>query len=375
MKNLIFLSTCLIILTVSATIQAVANDNTKDTNKATKVHTQVTPKKQTQAVIEKKIDRLILQQKQHQELIMNLDKRIHKQESLQKKFQTDVSQQIKAVKQKMDHQWTLQTEQAKKNQELIRSQSVEIDQQLQSLQANIFSSVSESTQYYDKTIQSHRNDLESQMNEIHTLIQNIQLTMMSDQSNRYSAIERSRDNLNSKMASIVDQLSQFQNQLSEDKPDLQQILNEQVAAQQERFNTIETNIKNLVSNSNAQLNSDINETIRQLKSDFNRFKQEIDNAMSKISSQVLEIKHEQQIELQSLVKQLTKELNRHDQNISESLLKAEQNLNTIHLTWVIYGLICLIIGLIIFIIWDRNTTVAPLIARIRKLEDNLVIEY
>jgi len=365
----------MVILTVFTISRVMADDTAPKTVDPKKIQKQESTENQKSSALDNKIDNMILQQKQHHKSILDLDKGFNQQTSLQKQFQSDLTRQFNTIQKKMDDQMSKLNDRTENNQAFFKSEIIKIENQLQVLQAELVSSVSTATQNFNSTLQTYRIDHENQINEIRTLITDMQTVLMSDQSNRYSAIEESRITLQTKMDTIAAQVGQFQKQLSQDQPDVQQIINDQITAQQDRLNAIETNIKNQISNSNAQLNSDINDTIRQLKTDFSRFKQEIDDTMSKVSSQVLEIKHEQQIELQSLVKQLTKELNRHDQNMSDSLIKAEQSLDTNHLTWIIYGLLCLIIGLIVFIVWDRNSTVAPLIARIRKLEDNLVIEY
>jgi len=359
----------MIILTMLTLSQAIADNQPHDQKTIQK---QSATTKQKSSVIESKIDDIIRHQKQQQKSINNLDQGIKTQAGLQKQLKSDVTQQFTAIQQEIEEQWKQFSDRNKNDQELVRS---EIDRQINTLQANLNTSLSQVTQNVGNTLQSYKTEGENQINEIRVLVQDVQKSLMSYQSSRYSVLEESGNNIRLKMESIVEQLSQFNKQASQDKPDFQKILNDQLTAQQDRMNAIETNVKNLISNTNAQLNSDINDTIRQLKNNFSQFKQEIDDAMNKMSSQVLEIKHEQQIELQSLVKQLTKELNRHDQNITDSLIKTEKALDTSHLTWIIYALLFLIICLIIFIVWDRNSTVEPLIARIRKLEDNLVIEY
>jgi len=374
MKNTIYFMSILLILTVVTISQATADDK-QQTNSPKKIQKQTAPTKQKNSTIEKKLDDLILKQNQYQKSIQRIDKGLDQQASFNKQFQTEVTQKFKIIQQQIKDQLKQVDDLTKGSKEQFRSDFLKIDNQLQILQTNMFESLSIATQNFNEILQAYRKDQDNQMNNIRTFVQDVQTNLISEQANRYSAIELSRNQLNSKIETMFDKLSKFQNQISQDQPDFQQILNNHVTAQQDRLDLIETNVKNLITNSNAQLNSDINDTIRQLKNDVNRFKQDIDDTMTQVSGQVLEIKHEQQIELQSLVKQLTKELNRHDQNISENLVKAEQTLDTNHLTWIIYGLFCLIIGLIGFIIWDRNTTVAPLIARIRKLEDNLVIDY
>jgi DNA repair exonuclease SbcCD ATPase subunit len=372
MKNSKYLITIMVIITLLTISKAMGDDNPQKENDQKKIQKPAAPKKQKSSAIEKKIDDLIRQQKQQKKTILTLDKGIKQQVSLQKKSQSDVSQQFKAIQQQIDDQWKQFSDRNKSNQALIRS---EIDNQINTLLANFNTSLSQVAQNVNKTLLTDRNDRENNINAIRGLVKDVQTALLSDQSNRYSALEKSGENIRSTMEAMVEQLSQFNNQISQDKPDLQQIINDQLTALQDRLNAIETNVKNLISNSNAKLNSDLNDTIRQLKNDLNQFQQNIDDAMDKMSSQVLEIKHEQQIELQSLVKQLTKELNRHDQNITDSLIKAENTLDTSHLAWIIYALLFLIVCLIIFIVWDRISTVEPLIARIRKLEDNLVIEY
>lgn len=364
----------MVIFTVLTIYQAVADDK-QQTNNPNKDQKQTAPPKQKSSNIEKKFEDLILQQKKYHTSIQRIDKSLDQQSRINKEFQSDVTQQFKTIQQQMKDQLKAFKDRTKNSQDQFRSDILKIDNQLQSLQTNMFASLSIVTQNFNEMLQTNRKDQDVQISEIRTFIQDVQTNLMAEQSNRYSSIELSRENLNAKIESVVDKLSQFQNQFSQDQPDLQEIMNSQIKAQQDRLGLIETNVKNLITNSNAQLNSDINDTIGQLKNDFNRFKQYIDDSMNQISGQVLEIKHEQQIELQSLVKQLTKELNRHDQNISESLIKTEQILDTNHLKWIIYGLLCLIIALFGYIIWDRNTTVAPLVDRIRKLEDNLVIDY
>jgi len=351
------------VLTISLALAKDHPEKTKDQAKA---------QKQTNNSIEKKLDGLILQQEHHQKSIRSLEKGISKQASLQKSFQDDITQQFKSLQKHINNQLTQRADRVKKDQDTFQS---EIHNQLQNMKASLILSLSETTQHFDNMMQTNRTNWDNQINEMRHMVQALQDALIAEQSSRYSSLELSGNKLQSEMESIDAQLATLQTHLSQDKPDVQKIINDEITAQKDRFELIETNIKNLISNSNAQLNSDINETIRQLKNDFSRFKQEIDDNLNQMSTQILEIKHEQQIELQSLVKQLTKELNRHDQNIIDSLTKAEHTLDNTHLSWLIYGLLCLILGLIIYIVWDRNTTVAPLIARIRKLEDNLVIEY
>ncbi|ETR73445.1 MAG: hypothetical protein OMM_00947 [Candidatus Magnetoglobus multicellularis str. Araruama] len=363
-----------IILSVFSLNWAIASDNPQIKDQK-QVQQKAKSKGQQKSTIENNLKSLISNQQKYHKSLQALGNQLDKQEVAYKKFQSDVTTQLHGIKKQINEKLDQMSDATKANQEMYREELLAIDKRIQSLTANLFAALSESAQQNINRFQEYEMAQSNQIADITKLVQTLTVDITADQSQQYSAIEESSGKLSEQIMTINDRLGQIENQIPKNAPDIEQAISEQFTDQKTFLNSIETNIKTLVTNSNAQLNANINDSIKQLKTDFSRFKQDIKDTMDQVSSQVIEIKHEQQIELQSLVKQLTRELNRHDQNILDSLIKAEQSLDTGFLTWLIYGLIILIIGLIIFIIWDRNSTVAPLIDRIRKLEDNLVIEY
>ncbi|MBF0452521.1 MAG: hypothetical protein HQK75_17600 [Candidatus Magnetomorum sp.] len=325
-----------------------------------------------QTTFEKKLEALVNQQDQQQKSIQALAVKIDKQTEYQSAFQSTMKKNLESMQNHLDTKLTALAD-TQKNQDKIQSEFSKINESMETLRANIFQAISDVEQRNLDVLKNDHIEKEKQASAILDVLQEIKETITVGQSKHYSAINASMNSLDLRIVTLNDQISE---NISAKKDDtIQQVLNDQLSSHQEVLKTMESHIQNLVNTMASQLNSDINTHIQGVKTDFSRLKQAISDDMANINTQVLEIKHEQQLELQSLVKQFSQDMTRHDQNISEAISKAEGSLNHSHLTWIIYGLVVVIVGLFIFIIWDRNTSVAPLLARIRRLEDNLVIEY
>jgi len=393
--------TVFILFMLALTISwAVADDKPNKANKPKAAH-QVTQKNPVQNIraVETKIEQVIAEQKNDQKRIKTLTQKIDQQAAHQKSQLSDVTEKIELFQQNISKQVSrlskntqgLQSGMITMGQNIhalqtaFQAQQLTMNQNIQALSANIESRLSEVTQDQHDWLETIQSRQAQQIHEITLIINHMKSEIAKVQANQYSAMDTSGNSLNQQKVALAkmnqqlivlsDDLTQLQSQLSGSDQDINQVLAPHFKAQDDSISSIETNLKNLINNSQSQLNSDISTKIRDTKTELNRFRQNIDDSLQQVNSGVMEIKHEQQIELQSMVKQLTKEINRLDQNISDSLSKTAQTLNHTHLTWVIYGLVGLIIGLILYIVWDRNATVVPLIERIQKLENNLVIEY
>jgi len=362
MKRTVFISLLLFTVMLSISYSEDKQPETKSSAKQTAKHSD----------IGKKLDDLASFQHQHKKSIQSLSEKIDRQGKDQKTLSSNIKNTIDSIREFLDSTIdNLSTLQNKSEKELIS-----LNNSVETLRADFFSAISHVEQQNVEALRNAQEQREIQINSMKEMIQSVKMTITADQSNQYSAISETITNLDQRITLLTEQLSKVSESVeTKNNDNLLQTIDEKFTNYQESLKNIENTITTIVNNATAQLNTDMSNQIQSFKTDFSSLKQSIGNDLEQLNSQIVESKHEQQVELQSILKQLTQHINQHDQNISDYLVKAEESLDNTHLTWLLYSLIVVIIGLIIFIIWDRSSTVAPLLARIRRLEDNLVIEY
>ncbi|KPA10908.1 conserved hypothetical protein, secreted [Candidatus Magnetomorum sp. HK-1] len=350
------------------------------------------PSDSPKKTIDQQIENLTNQQTRQNKSLQILIKTLNIQSTNQKSFQSKVDQSLQSLQtfqSQMNDEFKqlANSQKGKDNADSIKSLNLEINTSLESLRADLSSALSDTVQNNLKTLNNYQLENEKQINSLVDNVKAFQQSITTDQAKKYSTITASMTSVHQRVSALADQLTQFamnfkgkdevnvQKILTEKFSSNQDILTEQFSNHQEILKSMEAKIQDIVNKTSSQLNSEISNTIKELKTDLSRLQQTVSDEIDKINGQVMEVKHEQQVQLESFTKQILEEIKKHDQNISNSIIIVEKSSNSNYLTWLIYSLIFIIICLFVFIIWDRMSTVAPLISRIRRLEDNLVIEY
>jgi gas vesicle protein len=337
--------------------------------------------------IEKKLNALINEQDQQKKSIREIGKKIdghtNDQKIVEAHLKETLEKNLEAIRSSMDTRLSDLQESQKKS----ASEIMTINQFIEPLRSDFFSGISAVEQRYLDSLKNNKIQIEKQISTVNNMIIDIGKTLTADQSTNYSSINLNLANLDRKIISVNEQLNKLLDHSKGDGSEkFQQVISEQLMPIQDVLKNLENSVTHVLNDAISKLNSEISDHIQTLKSDISnqmqqfhtnisRIKNSIKEDLEQMQSQIVENRHEQQLEVQSILKQLSQELNQHDKNISDHISITEKSLNHSHLTWLLYALMIVVVGLVIFIIWDRNSTVAPLLARIRRLEDNLVIEY
>ena len=333
--------------------------------------------------IDEQIQTLMLQQKKLNKSLQTLIKTLNIESTNQKTFQSKIEKKMESLHNIQnqlndDIKQFATNKNDKNNSDTLKSLEKQLSSSINDLQTNVASVSSALTELSFKHSESFKNyqlENEKQISDLAEKINSFKI-ITAEQGKMYSTVTDSISQIDKRLVTLNEQFENFSNNLNgKEEVNITDILTEKFSSNEEIIKSVETNIQSLVKNTTSQLTSEIVNTIKALKNDIGRLKQNVSDEIDRINSQLLEFKHEQQQELQLITKQFSQEILQHDKNISESVLKIEESNKNKHLTWAIYGLVFVIFCLFGFIIWDRLSTVAPLIYRIQKLEDNLVIEY